>query len=281
VTGPKKPDHKLIDVTSATPEKVEDVVDLLEAVQQSAEAKAQVGRRRTAGKLVARLLRIFSSGRGPAPTPRYDKDGVACFNHLYTKITNDVLAKVRQGSYFTDQKFIETLDVEFAKRYLDAVRCDALGGCDASGQPTPRSWDVLFHHRAEAIRPIQFAVAGVNAHVNYDLAFALVETCQVLGQPLGQGSQHDDYLKINEIFADHMRELRHDFQGQLEREFDRWIVAGLADDAGDLTVVLARDAAWRRAERLWELRDDAEKMAKEDKAIDWRVSMMSHGILAF
>jgi hypothetical protein len=248
VTDPENLNKVLIDITSATPRSVGDVVERLEAVQQNAETRE----------------------------PRYHEDGVACFNYLYAMVTRDVRDKLQQGGYFVDHEFLSTLDVEFAKRYLSAV------GGHAASLPTPSSWSVLFHHRdAMSVKPIQFAVAGVNAHVNYDLAFALVETCRALGQPLGQGSQHDDYLKINEIFAYHMRELRQHFEDKFQREIDRWFVAGLADDAGDLTVVLARDAAWRRAERLWALRENAEEMAKEDKAIDWRVSMTSRGILAF
>lgn len=248
MTDPEDLDKVLIDITSATPRSVDDVVEQLEAVQKNAETR----------------------------DPRYREDGVACFNDLYTTITKDVRDKLQQGNYFVDAEFLGTLDIEFAKRYLSAV------GCHAASVSTPSSWSVLFGHRdAESIRPIQFAVAGVNAHVNYDLAFALVETCRVIGQPLEEGSQHADYLKINEIFADHMRELRRRFENEFERDLDRWFLAGLADDAGDITVVLARDAAWRRAERLWTLRDSVEAMDREEKAIDWRVSMISRGILAF
>lgn len=243
----KNLDRTLVEITSATPHSIADVVDRLEAVQQNAESQA----------------------------PRFKEDGIASFNYLYTIITKDVQEKLQQGGYFKDSDFLTTLDVEFAKRYLSAV------GCYAAKLLTPRSWSVLFDHRGnDSIRTIQYAIAGVNAHVDYDLAFALVSTCQILGRTLGEDSQHYDYQRINEIFSIHMRELRKHFENKFETEIDDWMVADLADDAGDLTVVVSRDMAWRRAVQLWEIRDDQEATAKERAHIDWRVSMISRGILS-
>lgn len=238
---------------SDTPRDVPEVLDRLGALQKEADARA----------------------------PRFAEDGLACFNYLYTRITEDVLAYVERSSAadpersFEDPEFLRILDVQFAKRYLDAVRCD-----EQQLSTTPRSWQVLFESRGNRwIKPMQFAVAGVNAHVNYDLAFAVVSTCQIMGRPVGQGSQRSDYQKINDIFAAHMRELRRHFEDKLERVVDH-AISDLADDTGDLTVVLARDAAWRRAEYLWALRDDPEETELERRAIDWRASMAGRGILA-
>jgi len=65
----------------------------------------------------------------------------------------------------------------------------------------PRAWAPLFEARAKPrIAPIQFALAGMNAHISHDLCLALVATCKELGLGLDLGSpQHRDYLKVNAI----------------------------------------------------------------------------------
>ena len=42
----------------------------------------------------------------------------------------------------------------------------------------PTAWQPLFERRADpGIEPIQFALAGMNAHINHDLPLAVVATC--------------------------------------------------------------------------------------------------------
>ena len=63
---------------------------------------------------------------------------------------------------------------------------------------------MLFHRiGGPDCRPLPSAAAGVNAHINFDLPFALVTTFDHLGSdPVDDGEQHHDYLQINNIFAD-------------------------------------------------------------------------------
>ncbi|GAB3936319.1 hypothetical protein GCM10027614_12630 [Micromonospora vulcania] len=64
-------------------------------------------------------------------------------------------------------------------------------------------------------RPLPSAAAGVNAHINFDLPFALVTTFDHLeSEPVDGSDQHHDYLEINNIFADKIPGLR---RGYLER----------------------------------------------------------------
>ena len=56
------------------------------------------------------------------------------------------------------------LDVVFANYYLSAV------GHAEAGADVPRCWDVLWRNRSDSdCAPIQFAVVGMNAHINHDL----------------------------------------------------------------------------------------------------------------
>ncbi|WP_028922290.1 DUF5995 family protein [Pseudonocardia acaciae] len=205
--------------------------------------------------------------------PRKQWDGLACFNYLYGIITKEVLERLDGGATFQDPEFLARLDVEFAKRYFVAIRADA------AGAPTPRSWKVLLDSRSDDIDPMRFAVAGVNAHVNLDLAFALVNTLEGLSREFGATERHD-YDIINDVFAEHMSSLRQHFEDRLEQVLDKVLFDDLLDDAGDLTVVLARDAAWRRAVQLWGLRGTP-AFQRESDAIDWRASMIGRGILTF
>lgn len=183
-------------------------------------------------------------------TPRGDDDGIACFSRLYLRITQDVLASYEQRSLFRCGDFILELDVAFAQRYLDALAAHTAGG-----SPAPGCWQLLFDRRRdEDVAPWRFAAAGVNAHVNFDLAFALLDVWEAhADEPLGTvEEQYDDYRAINTIFERNMDALCNEFDapwsdvGGDGSFFDR---AG--NVLGDLLVVGTRDLAWTFAERMW------------------------------
>src|SRR5437660_945212 len=120
-------------------------------------------------------------------------DGVARFNHLYLEETVAVDTATHTAG-FGDPEFISALDVVCAGRYFAAV--DAV----RAGQQPPRSWAPLFAARGDPrIAPIQFALAGMNAHINHDLPLALVSTFQARSLEISRDSpQYRDYLKVNE-----------------------------------------------------------------------------------
>jgi hypothetical protein len=63
----------------------------------------------------------------------------------------------------------------------------------------PRSWQALFEARFTAgIDRIQFALAGMNAHINHDLALALLQAGGPLNfAPFAASPEHDDYEAVN------------------------------------------------------------------------------------
>jgi hypothetical protein len=87
------------------------------------------------------------------------------------------------------------LDVTFAELYFDAVEAYS------SGKAVPSAWIALFEARYQpGIDRIQFAVAGMNAHINHDLALALLATDQQLNLvPDQDGPEHADYLSVNSL----------------------------------------------------------------------------------
>src|SRR5690348_2569611 len=102
-----------------------------------------------------------------------DGDGLKWFNWLYVQVTQAVETRIASAG-FSDSAWLAELDVQFAGLYFGALR-SAL-----SGEPSPGCWQALFECRSHAaIARIQFALAGINAHINHDLPQAIVTTCQV------------------------------------------------------------------------------------------------------
>ena len=102
-------------------------------------------------------------------------DGLACFNRMYLDVTRQVNSQLGQG-FFADPAFMTRLDVAFANLYFAAA--------DTASTPAavPLAWRPLAERRAVAgIEPVQFALAGMNAHINHDLPLAMVSTCAALG----------------------------------------------------------------------------------------------------
>ncbi len=117
-----------------------------------------------------------------------DGDGLKWFNALYLEVTRSVSTRVAAGG-FSDLDWLSALDVEFAKLYFGALRSALSGGA------CPECWKALLGSRDRTgVARIQFALAGINAHINHDLAQALVTTGSLRGVPPRHGSpQYQDY----------------------------------------------------------------------------------------
>lgn len=178
---------------------------------------------------------------------------VASFNSLYLTITGRV-AGALSGAH--DPDFLELLDVEFAKRYFAALRL--WGDEDVD---TPDAWEVLFRRAQDhGVSKLAAAMLGVNAHINHDLALALVSTWDQLGPP-PPGRMHPDYVLINRIFFEEIPELRRRYANPVQLRLDR--LTGTLDDWSQRVLVAATRAhAWEQAERLWALRDDPDDLAR-------------------
>ena len=173
--------------------------------------------------------------------------GIARFSGLYLTITQGISDHIRTGGFFADGRYLGRLDVVFANRYFDALRVWAGGG------RTPRSWGLLFEAPDDGeILAIQLAGAGVNAHINFDLAVATVDTGREMGDR-DLGRRWDDYARINDVFAENMDAL-------LDRLLEDKAAAG--EDPEPLSargrlmtriVAAARHFAWEDAEDLWPL----------------------------
>ncbi|MFJ3984311.1 DUF5995 family protein [Streptomyces fungicidicus] len=157
------------------------------------------------------------------------RDGVAVFNRVYLAVTAAA-----------DRRPAITLDVRCAERYLTAV--DAV-------RP-PACWRPLFQSRHHpGVRPLQFALAGVNAHIGHDLALAVVDACRSLAcEPEDLEDEFDAVGDLLVALEDRIRE-------ELTPDPDLLRVTDpLTHLLGAWSLERARDSAWTAARALWALR---------------------------
>jgi hypothetical protein len=178
-----------------------------------------------------------------------DTDGLKWFNRLYLQVTLAVQDAVTTTT-FRDPEFLAALDVVFANLYFDAI---AAGEAEPSRAPS--AWRPLFEcRRRTGILPIQFALAGMNAHINRDLPHGIVETYRLTdGAPEHGSARYGDFTKVNELLEAVEDQIRPQFSTGVVMLVDA--ACGEADDAIAMWKVrAARAAAWTNAEVLWALR---------------------------
>lgn len=170
-------------------------------------------------------------------------DGVAVFNRVYLTVTEAVDRRIDAGR-FPDARAAITLDVRFAERYLAAVEAVS------QERRPPACWRPLFQFRRHpGVRPLQFALAGVNAHIGHDLALAVVDTCRTLAcEPMDLEDEFDQVGDILLSLEDRIREELTPGPELLR------IADPLTHLLGAWSLERAREAAWTAARALWALR---------------------------
>lgn len=169
------------------------------------------------------------------------KSKLGYFASLYRMVT----VRVKEGiinNQFENGARMEQLDVCFANFYLNALNDHF------NEKPTSLSWDVAFRCTRKR-RPIvlQHLLLGMNAHINLDLGVAAAMTCEnsdIL-------SLHDDFMKINDILASLVDEVRSELD-----QISPWI--GFLDRIDwkaskamiNFSMEKARDYAWNFAQTL-------------------------------
>jgi Family of unknown function (DUF5995) len=202
-----------------------------------------------------------------------DGDGLKWFNRLYFQVTQAVEDRVSAGG-FTDAAFLSQLDVQFAQLYFNALKSFLLQAA------LPECWDTLFTRRGQVeLARIQFALAGVNAHINHDLPEALVATCAIANVTLAHGTvQYNDYTSLNSTLDSLIEEAK--------RELDVRLLgdalpeaAVLEDTIAAWSVSAAREAAWCNAELLWHLRGEAVLSSGFEGTLDGMTTLVSKSLL--
>lgn len=202
-------------------------------------------------------------------------EGVAWFNRLYTEVTEHVAAAVADR-HFENPQYVADLDAVFANLYFAALREYIAGSTEV-----PRAWWPLLVSRERTdIAPLQFAIAGMNAHINRDLPVALTT---LWNAPLStlppREAQKRDYDRINQLLARVEQQVKgwflHEPWQQLSAAFH-----GVDDVVAMFSVAEARAAAWVHGEVLFELGGPSSLLGGAYlEAFDGVVGLASRGLL--
>ena len=178
-------------------------------------------------------------------------NGVKWFIRLYREVT-EALALELQAGDLEDPVFLELLVLVYGNSVLNVVE-----DMEQRSKRIARAWAPLYERRNDhRIAPLQFAIAGLNAHTNHDVPIGLVHACRSTGiAPDSDGPQYRDYMKMTALLR------------RTTDEVKRWLVTGALEDLdrtfGDVDDVVAiwslqraRQAAWTSGEVLWALRDN-------------------------
>jgi hypothetical protein len=202
-----------------------------------------------------------------------DGDGLKWFNRLYMMVTKEVDLQPPAGGW-KDADWLLQLDVIFAGLYFRAI-ADFLSGAST----VPSSWSAMMSARfMVGIDRIQFALAGMNAHINHDLSLALLATDQQMDlEPVAASPQHSDYEAVNDLLNTVMPSAL--------QMLAAGVLGELAQDTGKIGRILAfwnicraRDLAWEFADHLRGLDGVARQVALA--AQDQMTGVLGRAILA-
>lgn len=192
----------------------------------------------------------------------------AFFPAVYRATTARVRAGVQNGSFSNGDRMVRFV-TGFANRYLAAYEASARGA------EHPRAWKVAFD---SVSRPhtmiLQHVLVGMNAHINYDLPLAVIESAGA--GPLS--ALEDDFNAINDI----LESLLDPVQDVIDKFSPMMNLLDELGSSGDEALVTfsiktAREEAWHEATRL-----AGESLALRERSrvsLDRRVALLASNII--
>lgn len=175
-----------------------------------------------------------------------DGDGLKWFNWLYLQVTQAVENRVAAGG-FNDPAWLSALDVQFATLYFNALNANL------NGAPCPGCWSAMFSVRDQIqIARIQFALAGMNAHINHDLPLAVISTCRSTNTVPQHGTpQYNDYTSLDPTIDALIDQAKQNLNVRLPGG-NLPPVSHIADTIASWNLAAARESAWDTAQNLWQ-----------------------------
>jgi hypothetical protein len=202
-----------------------------------------------------------------------ENDGVRWFNVLYRHVTETMQA---DEAFWADWPFLQRLDVAFAKLYFEAII-----SWESNPAEAPKAWRPLFQARGNnKLLPLQFALAGMNAHINNDLVIALDRIARSDQQyPSRDGQRYRDFQRVNDVLER--------VEVELQPMLSTGVIAAVDAALGDLDTILAmwkvrhaRDTAWTNGEVVWHLRAAPHLRSEYLARLDRMVGFAGRGLLA-
>jgi Family of unknown function (DUF5995) len=166
-------------------------------------------------------------------------DAAGYFPAVYVRVTRDIGEGIRNGR-FDDGERMERMVDAFARYYVRARTAEI---------PVPRCWKATWDAADDPnLLIVQHLLLGLNAHVNHDLAQAVIEVAPEIG---GLKAVRPDFDAINHELAGTFDKVIQD----LDRA-SRWVSEAASCGGGRLfnfSLRVARSQAWGAAERLYPL----------------------------
>ncbi|WP_437996764.1 DUF5995 family protein [Sorangium sp. So ce185] len=174
-------------------------------------------------------------------------DRRAAFTDVYGIVTRAVAAQVeRPDGIFLEPAWISRLAGRFCERYLETFRWCERGAAQDCG-----AWHIAYASTSSRFAPpVQNALLGFSAHINYDLVFGIHATIVEFGHgrdPRMLARLKHDHDEVNTL-------LRRSVIEALERLAVRHgcpLSAIFRDTAPDLAVWVSMEMLSRWRERVW------------------------------
>ncbi len=180
------------------------------------------------------------------------------FLACYRMMTQNMLAALTSGRFY-DRDWVARLTHRFAEYYFVA-----LDAYESGAAQVPKVW----HHaheqtRSAAISTVQHLLLGINAHINYDLVFTLLDLLKPEWEQLSAAQRrlrYRDHCEVNVIIAETLDSV----QDTVVERYTPWFnlvdtLCGPLDEW--LTLRLIRNwraDVWRQATVLINTHDGAE-----------------------
>lgn len=169
-----------------------------------------------------------------------EERALKAFNYLYMRVTEQI-GRDLQNHRWHSPKWLERLDVIFAKLYFIALQQGA-----ADPRQCPLAWRPLF--TAHDKPKVACGIAGMAAHIFFDLPRALMKTCEEMGKDLKRGTdEHRDYQQINEILRAEEVRIMIEWAGGFIRTLGE-LMGSTHEDIAMWVVTHAREKAWTDAQ---------------------------------
>lgn len=163
------------------------------------------------------------------------------FLTIYERVTGEVADRIDRGAFY-DPDWVADYLTAFANLYRRALYDYETGNPDR----LPDAWQLAFETAVDgSVMAVQDAVLGINAHINYDLAFALAS----VGIDPDREAKYRDHRAVTEV----LRGLVDETQTTLAREYTPGIepldeALGRVDERTTVfTIDRCRESAWRNA----------------------------------
>jgi hypothetical protein len=187
-------------------------------------------------------------------------DRRAAFLSCYQMMTSNMHQAI-DGGEFNDPEWVYSLLQQFAGYYFHALEA-----YEANQPDTPAIWRQAFDAtRQPDTRTLQNLLLGMNAHINYDLIFTLVDMLEPewaqLSSEERQG-RYDDHCHVNAVIHRTIDAVQDtiiepdeplmELADRLMGEVDEWIVARL--------ITQWRDEVWEQAQCLLDSPSSEERL---------------------